>query len=152
MAIKDNLKLETRNSEQNSDNDLPVRSSESNIVGILPLIHLKHFLFGNSLISIPFFDLGGIIADNEDAVKALLSEAIKLAQELKAANIELRHIYPVKFFEKDSEANLTGVYPACPVGRVYRTGVKFFEKDSRADLSAGIMADLTGACPACPME
>ena len=26
----------------------------------------------------------------------------------------------------------------------YRTGVKFFEKDSVADLSAGIMADLTG--------
>ena len=27
-----------------------------NFVGILPLVHLNHFLFGNSLISMPFFD------------------------------------------------------------------------------------------------
>ncbi len=44
----------------------------------------------------------------------MLSEAIKLGQQLKVDNIELRHIYPVKFFEKDSEADLTGVYPVKP--------------------------------------
>ena len=38
--------------------------------------------------------------------KALLSEAIKLGHETKAKTIELRHIYPIKFFEKDSEADL----------------------------------------------
>ena len=62
------------------------------VIGILPLVHIKHFIFGNSLISIPFFDLGGILADNDEVEKALLSEAIKLAQKLKAKNIELRSI------------------------------------------------------------
>lgn len=65
------------------------------IIGILPLVHIKHFLFGNSLISIPFFDLGGILADNDEVEKALLYEAIKLAQKLKAKNIELRHTQPL---------------------------------------------------------
>ena len=31
--------------------------SADKIVGILPLVHLKHFLFGNNLISMPFCDL-----------------------------------------------------------------------------------------------
>jgi len=64
------------------------------VVGILPLVHMKHPFFGNSLISIPFFDLGGILADNAEVEKALLSEAIKLAQKLKAKNIELRNPQP----------------------------------------------------------
>jgi serine/alanine adding enzyme len=98
--------------------DLSTISYEPKVIGILPLVHLKHLLFGNSLISIPFFDLGGILADAEETEKALLSEALKLAQELKAANIELRHIYPVKFFEKDSKTDLTGVYPVKPENRL----------------------------------
>jgi serine/alanine adding enzyme len=78
-------------------------SYEPNAVGILPLIHLKHFFFGNSLISIPFFDLGGILADDEETEKALLSEAIKLGQELEAENIELRHIEPLPWLDEISK-------------------------------------------------
>ncbi len=89
------------------------------IVGILPLVHLKSLFFGNSLISIPFFDLGGVLADNEEAEKALIEEAIKLGQKLKVDNIELRHqkpldwinnsnnFNPVKSIEDSSKANLT---------------------------------------------
>ena len=45
--------------------NLPSSGQDQNstgIVGILPLIHIKQFLFGNSLISIPFCDLGGVLA------------------------------------------------------------------------------------------
>ena len=95
--------------DRDSDPKLSAMSQElgSNaVVGILPLVHLKHFLFGNSLISIPFFDIGGILADDVEIEKALLSEAIRLGHEIRAKTIELRHIYPIKFFEKDSEADL----------------------------------------------
>ena len=101
MAIKDNSKPK-RNSQPSA------HSSQLNLAGILPLSHLRHFLFGNSLISIPFFDLGGILADDIETEKALLNEAIKIGYDLKVKDIELRHIYPVKFFEKESEAYLTG--------------------------------------------
>ena len=70
-------------------------SSSSSTTGLLPLVHLKHFLFGNSLISIPFFDMGGILADNKETEAALLSEAIKLGQKLKCSSIELRQTQPL---------------------------------------------------------
>jgi len=41
------------------------------VVGILPLVHLRHFIFGNSLISIPFFDIGGILADDVEIEKLI---------------------------------------------------------------------------------
>jgi len=64
---------------------------------------LKHFIFGNTLISVPFFDIGGILANNEETEKALLSEAIKLGQELKADSIELRHIQPLTWLGNSSQ-------------------------------------------------
>ena len=67
-----------------------INNLSDNVVGILPLVHLKHFLFGNSLVSVPFFDMGGILADNEGIEKSLLNEAVKLGQKLKVKTIELR--------------------------------------------------------------
>ena len=80
----------------------------NHVVGIFPLVHLKHFFFGNSLISIPFFDLGGILADDEETEKALLSEAIKLARDLKAEKIELRHIEPLSWLAHSSQLTANG--------------------------------------------
>ena len=83
-----------------------VNSGSPNILtGVLPLIHLKHFIFGNSLISIPFFDLGGILADNEATEKALLDEAIKLGKSLKVDKIELRQVHSHSCFENLNFAN-----------------------------------------------
>ena len=78
-----------------SSNPINTMSPKNPIVGILPLVLIKHFLFCNSLISIPFFDLGGILADSDDAEKALLYETMKLGQKLKVNNIELRHLNPL---------------------------------------------------------
>lgn len=76
------------------------------IVGVLPLVHLKHFLFGNSLISIPFFDLGGILADDIKVAKILLSEAAKIAQKLKVNNLELRHVQPLSWLPYSTQASI----------------------------------------------
>ena len=76
-------------------------SPNNRVVGILPLVHMKHFLFGNSLISIPFFDMGGILADNENIGKCLFTHAVKLAQELKVKTIELRHTEPISWFSSE---------------------------------------------------
>ena len=79
---------------------------ENPIAGILPLVHLKHFIFGNSLISIPFFDLGGILANNEEVEEALLSEATKLANDLNVDNMELRHTRPMSLLcSKETSAD-----------------------------------------------
>jgi len=77
------------------------------VFGILPLVHLSHFLFGNSLISIPFFDMGGILADDIEVETALLFEASILAQKLKVDNIELRHTQPLSCLDSFSPVQLT---------------------------------------------
>ncbi|MEW6442103.1 MAG: GNAT family N-acetyltransferase [bacterium] len=69
------------------------KESAASIAGVLPLVHLKNILFGNHLISMPFFDLGGILAEDEETERGLLSEALRLGTRLRAQQIELRHTY-----------------------------------------------------------
>ncbi|HDN84296.1 MAG TPA: peptidoglycan bridge formation glycyltransferase FemA/FemB family protein, partial [Candidatus Aerophobetes bacterium] len=87
----------------NSNNPSNPTNHNNRIVGILPLIHMKHFLFGNKLVSMPFFDMGGILADDEETEKALLTEAIQLGQKLKVKNIELRHTQPLTWLADSSK-------------------------------------------------
>jgi serine/alanine adding enzyme len=61
------------------------------VIGILPLVHLHHFLFGNHLISMPFVDMGGILADDEQAAEALQAEAMGIARRLAVESVELRY-------------------------------------------------------------
>ena len=48
------------------------------------------------------------MADNEDAEKALLSEAIKLALKLKVDHIELRHMEPLSWLANSSQLTANG--------------------------------------------
>jgi serine/alanine adding enzyme len=92
--------------EQSPRNFAP---NTSYVAGILPLVHIKHFIFGNNLVSMPFLDYGGILAENENIEKALLSEAVNIGKELNAANLELRQIKPLYFFNGVGLGDLDGV-------------------------------------------
>jgi serine/alanine adding enzyme len=61
------------------------------IQGVLPLVHLKSILFGNFMVSLPYFNYGGICADNEGIFRQLLNEAAAIAAEQNAGHIEFRH-------------------------------------------------------------
>jgi serine/alanine adding enzyme len=76
---------------------MAVRAKEGkrSVEGVLPLAHLKHPLFGNSLISMPFLDHGGILADDAEVERSLLEEAVRLAGSLGTKSIELRHLDPI---------------------------------------------------------
>ncbi|MGQ0665550.1 MAG: FemAB family XrtA/PEP-CTERM system-associated protein [Nitrospiraceae bacterium] len=60
------------------------------IKGIFPLVHLKSLLFGNFLVSMPYFNYGGICADSIDVHHQLLHEAVRIAQRENAHHIEVR--------------------------------------------------------------
>lgn len=76
--------------------NVPVgRYTEKSIQGVLPLVHFKHPLFGNSLVSMPFMDGGGILASDKAAADILLSEVIELGRKIGASSIELRHEHPL---------------------------------------------------------
>ncbi|NKB21353.1 MAG: FemAB family PEP-CTERM system-associated protein [Alphaproteobacteria bacterium] len=60
------------------------------IVGLLPLVHVKSLLFGNSLISTGFTVGGGPITLDSGALAALEEELLPLAERLKVDHIEYR--------------------------------------------------------------
>ena len=62
------------------------------IVGVLPMVLLDSWLFGRALISLPFVNYGGVVADDEIAARALLDAAIAIARERRCRHVELRHV------------------------------------------------------------
>ncbi len=60
------------------------------IVGILPLVQLKSLLFGNFIVSMPYFNYGGIVADSGEITDLLINAAQALRKQLGCSHIELR--------------------------------------------------------------
>lgn len=65
---------------------------EGAIAGVLPLVHIRSLLFGNSLTSLPFLNYGGVIAETPEAAGALIAEAREEARARKCDHVELRHV------------------------------------------------------------
>ena len=61
------------------------------VVGLLPLAIMKSRLFGRSVVSLPFLNYGGLLANSVQAEELLVSAASKLAIEEGAQSVELRH-------------------------------------------------------------
>ncbi len=67
---------------------------DERIVGILPLTLLKSRLFGTFIVSLPFFNYAGIVAETEESQQGLVEQAIDIARRESAEHIELRHREP----------------------------------------------------------
>lgn len=59
--------------------------------GILPLVHIRSRLFGNSLVSMPFQDYGGIVAGTHEAFQSMIDQALQLKNKHAARFVELRY-------------------------------------------------------------
>ena len=70
------------------------RNGEQAVVGILPLIHMKSRLFGNFLVSMPYFNYGGAVADHPDIEQQLMNAANEQASGLRASHVEYRDDIP----------------------------------------------------------
>jgi FemAB-related protein (PEP-CTERM system-associated) len=64
---------------------------QQDICGVLPLMLMKNRIFGSYLISLPFIDCAGILADNQSIAKQLCDQAIALAKEHQVDFLELRN-------------------------------------------------------------
>lgn len=62
------------------------------IVGLLPLVHVKSLLFGNTLSSIAFGSYGGAIADSSGIAQALEQQAVALGRSLNVGSVEFRYL------------------------------------------------------------
>lgn len=69
----------------------------NNIRAGLPLVHMKSWLFGNFLVSMPYVNYGGLLTEDEQFAEPILQRTIELGRQLGVRHIELRHlenIYP----------------------------------------------------------
>jgi FemAB-related protein (PEP-CTERM system-associated) len=92
------------------------------IVGVLPLVELKSWLFGRSLVSLPFAVYGGVAAVDAAARPALHQAAVALGRELGVAHLELR--------------NTTAAEPDWPRQDLYVT----FRKELLPEVEANLLA------------
>ena len=60
------------------------------IDGILPFVHIKSWSFGNFMVSMPYFNYGGVCANDESTQERLIDEAVRMAKDLKVQHIEFR--------------------------------------------------------------
>ena len=76
--------------ETNDSQVTPV--SANRMVGLLPLVQIKTPLIGNRLVSMPYFDHGGVLSENTESENRLIEAAIRLGQKTGAKRIELRQL------------------------------------------------------------
>ncbi len=60
--------------------------------GILPLIRLNSRIFGDFIVSMPFFNYGGVVGDNKAVEDALMQYACELSVDLNTSHIEFRDL------------------------------------------------------------
>jgi len=61
------------------------------IVGVLPLVEMRSWIFGRALSSLPYVNYGGVLAETGEAADALVAEAARIATERSLSYVVLRH-------------------------------------------------------------
>ena len=72
------------------------------IKGVLPLLYVRVPFLGGNLVSLPFCDIGGVLAEDEFVRYKLLDDAFSLSKELQAKFLEIR-CYRKKLFSDDGD-------------------------------------------------
>lgn len=110
---------------------LAVRGQDGNIEGVVPLTLLASRGFGRFLVSVPFVNYGGMIANSPEAYRVLETHAIEQAKELNADHIELRHQQPIETAWPSSERKVS---MRLPLPSSYEELVKGFPSKLRSQV------------------
>ncbi len=87
-------------------------------VGTLPLALVKSVLFGRFLVSLPYINSSGVVAESDGVARQLIDRAIELADEHDVRYLELRHEreieHPVLTQKNDTKVLMRLPLPATP--------------------------------------
>jgi len=116
---------------------LAERSGE--IVGILPLAHVRSRLFGSALVSVPCGVYAGVAATEPAARDALIDEAVRLAEALGVDALEMRNRHPMR---PDWPTKSLYVTFRKPISGSDEENLKAIPRKQRAMVRKGIAAGL----------
>jgi len=71
-----------------------VATRDGSWVGVLPLVRMRGFLSSRQLVSLPFLDHAGVLADSDEVAGVLTQTAIDLSRSMGARGVELRRLAP----------------------------------------------------------
>lgn len=91
------------------------------LAGILPLVSFSPPGKESRLISLPFLDFSGILADTPAIEQFLLAEALTLAEKIGAVHLELRQDHPLSFLQ---DTNFTMPHPYSHQAHGFKVGLR----------------------------
>ena len=65
-------------------------NDNGDICGVLPSVNMKSKLFGNFVVSMPFFNYGGVLADNNETANALNNHLQIQTEKIQVSHIQYR--------------------------------------------------------------
>jgi FemAB-related protein (PEP-CTERM system-associated) len=68
---------------------------DGQVVGWLPMVEMNSLLFGRHLVSLPYVNEAGVLADEPETMEALIERAEQLGKKTGAKFVELRQPHPV---------------------------------------------------------
>lgn len=112
------------------------------LVGILPLCYVRSLLFGRFLVSLPYLNSGGVIADDDAIAQMLVDRAVHLADVLQVRHLELRHEKPIEH-PALTQTLTTKVHMRLPLPADSRQLWSDFDPKVRNQIRKGEKAQLT---------
>ena len=86
---------------------LAATRGHNEICGVLPFVQMKSRLFGSFLVSLPFFNYGGLLISEDSAAAMLLGASKKMLSGTGADHIELRHLKRCNDIEATKQHKVT---------------------------------------------
>jgi len=117
------------------------------VVGVLPLVYQRSFLFGNALVSSPFCVEGGPLATDDAAVAALTAAAAAIRESTGAPYIEFRCPHPAHgswTSRKDLYATFSG-----PIGADDNANLLSIPRKQRAVVRKTLESELSSETDSC---
>jgi FemAB-related protein (PEP-CTERM system-associated) len=97
---------------------------DGDVLGVLPLVLVDSAIFGRRLVSMPFLDYGGVLADFDAAPgmveQTLVDAAVAVARERRVAGLGLRQLHRVALPHPVTEDRVTMLLPLTSEDAVWK--------------------------------
>lgn len=87
------------------------RHGADEVVGVLPLVAMRSRIFGHKLVSMPYVDMAGVVADTPEVEQALVKRALEIGRETGSRCVEVRQAGTLESFDGKETLDMgAGVY------------------------------------------